>query len=748
MKHNYRTLLLRSVALSVVLSTAGGTVALAQASGPSAQDQEETQASVIDEVVVTAQRRSESAQKTPLAIDVISSQAVSNANVTGLTGLSRLVPAVQIVQAGGATPLYFMRGVGSLAGTSLNDPAVSISYDGVALARQYQGNGQFYDLQRVEVLRGPQGTLYGRNATGGVINLLPATPRLGETGGDFSISTGNYSELNAQASLNLAVGERAALRAAFSSTSHDGYLNDGQQDDKTRSARLQFYYEPSDDLNVRLLADYTRQNNMGGGYALVDQSNFTGYGAGTALIGAEDRVGILSARGQLYYSARGRGRPSVPIDPHMNNDFYGVHAVLEARTPLGTLTVIPAFRGASVEYYAANSFAIIVDEKDKQYSLEARLASDGDGPFSWIVGGFLLKDDVESQSIFDNLNLSGSRPQFDQVSKSAAVFADATYRLTDRFRVLGGVRYTSDNKTASGAQPNIVGASPIPLNADKTWESVNYRAGFQYDLAPQVMAYGTVATGFHAGGFYFSNVVLPTDSNSVEPEKITALTLGVKSRLLDNRLLLNVEAFDWDLKGQQISLFTVDSQGATIFATYNAGASTNRGVQIEAQYQVAPSTRIGAQVEYLDASFDSLTYTQSIPVQPNFLCRTTGAAPTLTVDCSGLRPPQAPEWSINLSADHAVDLSNGASIDLGWRTHYQSETIVGFNYLIDDVQKAVWTHDATVTFTPAEGGWSLGAYVNNISDEVIKSNATHAANVQAFQLRPPRTYGIRLKASF
>lgn len=744
MKRNYRTLVLCSAA-------AGAAMLAGQASAQVVEESEASrgdQVSTIDEIVVTAQRRSESAQKTPLAIDVLSSEAVENANITALTGLSRLVPAVQIVQAGGATPLYFMRGVGSLAGTSLNDPAVSISYDGVALARQYQGNGQFYDLQRVEVLRGPQGTLYGRNATGGVINLLPATPRLGETGGDVTISAGNYSAVNAQVAMNLALGDNAALRAAFSSTSHDGYLNDGQQDDKTRSARLQFLYQPNDDFSVRLLGDYTRQNNMGGGYALVDQSNFAGYGAGTGLIGPSDRVGILSARGRQYYAARGRGSPSVPVDPRMNNDFYGVHAVVEASTPIGTLTVIPAFRGASVDYYAANSFAIIVDEKDKQYSLEARLASDGGGPLNWIIGAFALKDDVSSQSIYDNMNLTGSRPQFDQVSESAAVFADATYDVTDRFRVLGGVRYTSDTKTATGAQPNILGAAPIPLDADKTWESTNYRAGFQYDIADQVMAYGTVATGFHAGGFYFSNVVLPTDSNSVEPEKITALTLGVKSRLFDNRLLLNVEAFDWDLKGQHISLFTVDSQGAVIFATYNAGGSTNRGVQIDSQFQITPSTRIGAQIEYLDAQFDTLIYTQAIGVQPNFLCRTSGAAPTLRVDCSGQRPPQAPEWSVNLSADHIVDLPNGSSVDLGWRTHYQSETIVGFNYLIDDVQEAVWTHDATATFTPADGPWSLGVYINNITDEVIKSNATHAANVQAFQLRPPRTYGIRLKASF
>lgn len=749
--NTHRTRLLYSAALSIVMMGSFGSAAQAQttdaAQAPAGEPAEE-QVSVLGEIVVTAQRRSENAQKTPLAIDVISAEAVSNANITGLTGLSRLVPAVQIVQAGGATPLYFMRGVGSLAGTSLNDPAVSISYDGVAFARQYQGNGQIYDLQRLEALRGPQGTLYGRNATGGVINLVPNTPRLGETGGDVSLTLGNYAEVNIQGAMNLAIGDRAAVRGSFSSTTHDGYLNDGQQDDKTRSGRLQFYFEPNDDLKIRFLADYTHQGQMGGGYALVDQAGFAGYPAGTKLITAEDRVGILSPRGQQYFAARNRNRPTVPRDLHMNNDFYGAHAVVEARTPLGVLTVIPAWRGASLDYYAANAFAIIVDEKDNQYSLEARLTSDGDGPLSWIVGGFLLKDDFTSRSIYDNLNLTGSRSPFDQVTKSAAVFADGTYQLTDSLRLLAGVRYTSDSKVATGVQTDINGNNPIPLNGDKTWDSVNYRVGFQYDIAPQVMAYGTVATGFHAGGFYYSNVVLPTDKNSVEPEEITAYTLGVKSRLFDSRLQLNVEAFRWELTGQHVSIFTVDSQGATIFPTYNAGGSTNQGVQVDLQYALTPQTRLAAQIEYLDAVFDSLTYTQSIPVQPGFLCRTSGATPTLAVDCSGQRPPQAPELSLNLSADHTVLLPSGATVDLGLRTRYQSEIMTGFNYLPDDVQEAVWSHDAILTFTPAEGAWSLGAYVNNITDEVIKSNATHAANVQAFQLRPPRTYGIRLKASF
>lgn len=737
-----------ALALTLTLSALIAEPALAQATPAASADTAAQPDDGPAEIIVTAQKRSESVQRTPVAIDVVSAADVQSANVTTMTGLSRIVPAVQIVQAAGATPLYFMRGVGSLSGTSLNDPAVSLSYDGVPLVRQYQGNGQFYDLARVEVLRGPQGTLYGRNATGGVISFVPEAPKIGETSGNLGVTVGNYDEVDTRGAFNVAIGDNSALRAAFQTAQHDGYLNDGQQDDKARSARLQFYTEPAAGIRIKLSTDYSHQGQLGGGYALVDQSFFSGYAPGTPKITAKDRVGYLSPRGQLYFAARNRSRPVATPDLHFDNTFYGLHAIVDVDTPIGTLTVQPAWRHANLDYYAVNSFALDIDEKDDQYSVETRLTSNSTGRLSWIIGGFLLKDDVDAGYTYDNFNQTGSRAHYRQITRSAAVFGDATFRLTDAFRLLGGIRYTHDSKTANGNQTDLVGGSQIPLAGDRTWNSTNWRAGFQFDVAPRAMLYGTVATGFHAGGFYFSHVVLPTDRNSVEPERITAYTLGAKTRLFDNKLLFNVEAFHWRLNGQQVSLFTVDSQGATIFPTYNAGKSTSKGVQVDLQYQPTRFTNLGAQVEYLDAQFDSLTYVQSIPVQPGFLCRTSGAAPQLRIDCSGQRPPQAPAWSLNLSADQTFEMSSGAQLTFGLRSHFQSSTITGFNYLPDDVQKAVWQHDLTATFKPSSGNWDFGVYVNNLTDAVIKSNATHAANVQGYQLRPPRTAGARFNIHF
>jgi iron complex outermembrane receptor protein len=415
----------------------------------------------------------------------------------------------------------------------------------------------------------------------------------------------------------------------------------------------------------------------------------------------------------------------------------------------GTLSIIPAYRHADLNYYAINSFSLNVIEKDDQYSLETRLTSKDSGKLRWIVGAFALGDHVSDIGNFDNFNGTGNRQNFKADTNSKAVFGDATYSLTDRIRLIGGIRYTDDHKTAFGLQTNLARTGGfIPLDGDAHFKRTNYRAGAQLDIAPRVMAYATVATGFHSGGFYFSNIVQPTDRNSYAPESILAYTVGLKSKLFDNKVLLDVELFRWQLKNQQVSLFTLDGTGQIIFPTLNAGRSTNQGVQVDGQYQATRTTMVGAQVQYLSAIFNQLSYTQAIPTQPGIACAVTGVAPAVHVNCSGLRSVQAPKWSVNLSGDQTVPLASGADFVFGARAHYQSRTLVGFNYLPDDYQKKVWTEDLTLTYNPDRKHWSIGAFVNNLSDQTIKSNATHNGNVEAYQLRPPRTYGGRFSVNF
>jgi len=439
----------------------------------------------------------------------------------------------------------------------------------------------------------------------------------------------------------------------------------------------------------------------------------------------------------------------VPQNQHQNNEYYGVIGQIEADLGFATLTAIPAYRHAHLDYYNVLSFAFANNETDDQYSLEMRLTSKASGRFRWIVGGFGLEDKVHSATVTDNFNGSGTRPTFDQTTKSWAIFADGTFDIVPGLRALGGIRYTEDKKTATGLQTNLAGTGGfIALNGDRKFTATNFRAGLQYDVTPSTMVYATYATGYHAGGFFFANLVNPGDTNTYNPERIKAITLGVKSKLLDNRLTIDLEAFRWKLTDQQATLTTVDVFGNLYFKTLNAGNALNQGIELDAQFRPVRNTMLGAKISYLDAKFEQFAYVQAIPVQPQFACTATGVAPVITVDCGGKRPPQAPEWSINLNAEQTIEMGGGSNLVVGATAHYQSTTLVGFNYLADDYQAPVWTEDAQITFNPDGKRWSVGAFVTNLTDRTVKMNASHNGNVQAFQLRPPRVIGARASFNF
>ena len=717
---------------------------------PAAADTPAEEGFVLEDIVVTAQYRTENAENTPVSMEVVPGSLVQDANVSMLPDLSRLIPSIQIDQSASVNPVYFIRGVGSLATNSLTDPAVSLNYDGVPLMRQYQGNGVLFDLERVEVLNGPQGTLYGRNATAGVVSFVPQPPVLGQNSGVFETETGNYTALTEQGAANVALNDESALRASFQTVRHSGYLNDGEQDEDGQSARLQYLVLPNDNLKLKVAGDFYHEGGVGGGYALEDQANFTGYPAGTPLINVDDRVGYLSPRGQLYWSVRGRSTITDPVRPGINSTFWGVNSKLDVDMDLGTLTIIPAYRHVATDSLVVNAFELNVDEQDMQSSLEARFASKDSERLRWIVGVIGMRDDVaHDHGNFDLYNGTGSRQNFSISTDSSGAFLDGTFDVTEGFRLIAGIRHTTDRKEADGLQTNLAGTGGfIPLKGERTWEANNWRGGFQWDLTPTWMAYATVATGYHAGGFFFRNVVLPTDTNTYQPEKITAYTVGEKGRFLDGRLEVNMEVFRWKLKDQQLSVSTFDSSGQRDFFTVNAGNTTSQGVSVDLQVAPAEGTRVILQAQYLDAKFDSLIYSQAIAEQPGFACKTSGALPTLVINCSGLRPPEAPEWTGNLSLQQTFALHAGSSVVAALRGHYQSQTLVAFNYLPDDYQKAAGTADLDLTYHPQSEHWRAGIFVDNLTNSTIKQLATHIANVEGYQLRPPRTFGARVSMKF
>jgi iron complex outermembrane recepter protein len=686
----------------------------------------------LEAIVVTAQRRVENAQKAPIAIDIVSAATLTNAGVSDPSGLTALVPSVQFGKAAGPYYVYFLRGVGSNATSSLTDAAVALSLDGVPVARQYNTDGQFYDLQRVEVLEGPQGTLYGRNTTGGAINLIPQRPKH-EYSADFGVGTGNYNELQSNGAVNVPLTDDLAARASFATTNHSGYLSDGEADDDTKSGRLQFLYDPNDALSFLLSGDMVNQGGRGGGSAIIGH----GYSA-------SDRIGLGDPRVLALEAAA--GLETIPASSlYQNNKYSGVKGEMNWKSDLGTLTVIPAFRHADLDFAAVFGGGEKDQELDNQSSIEARFASTDEGFLRWIVGGFFLKDSVNADFQIDNLNKTGNQQLYNAGTKSGAGFADLTAHITDKFRLIGGLRDTRETKSLDGSLHNPFLAAPKYIYVDQaqTYTKVTWRAGAEYDVTDSSMAYATVATGFRSGGFYFSS-----DSSAFSPETMTAYTLGTKNRFLNDRLQANFELYDWEYKNQQLGYTGHDSQGDVVFATTNAGATRIRGFELDTKFRALSSTEVDLDVQYLNAAFQKFAFYQVAAALPGSLCSSVATpGKGFLLDCQGQTPPESPRWVVNPAVNQTFGLPNGGSLDLNANVHYQTKTYTAINYVPSDLQGSYFMENASLSYAPSDAKWSVTAYADNISNTTVQIFSTHT-NFNTAQLLAPRTYGVRAQFHF
>jgi len=251
-------------------------VAQAQVTAPAPAAAEQA-APQLGEIIVTAQRRSENVQRAALAVDVVSTDKLALVSANRASDLVTLVPALQIGESGQGQQSLYLRGVGTFSANSYSDPAVAFNVDGVAIGRPSSMSGVLYDLARVEVLKGPQGTLYGRNATGGAINIVPNAPRLGQTSGYAALTLGTYAEVHPEGAINVAVSETSAARLAFTYLRHDGYQSDGTGDADNYAFRGQYLIKPSSDFSIRLAGDYAHDGGHNAAGTLIGVINpFTG----------------------------------------------------------------------------------------------------------------------------------------------------------------------------------------------------------------------------------------------------------------------------------------------------------------------------------------------------------------------------------------------------------------------------------------------------------------------------------------
>jgi iron complex outermembrane receptor protein len=722
----------------------------------------------LEEVVVTAQRREENLQRAAIAVSAVAGEKLTEASITQATDLTRLFPSLQVAPASSLTQVY-LRGVGTFGANAFAEQGVAFNLDGVYLSRPAAPAGLFYDLERVEVLKGPQGTLYGRNASGGALNVITAKPKLDESGGFLTAEYGDYEAIKATGAVNVPLGDTAAMRVSGQYVDRDGYYSDGYDDEESEAVRAQFLVDPDSGFDMTLMLDYASIGGQGSGGTIMP------------LVG--DRLGPSDPQVIAEYVSRPPTPPVPQIiaqdDGYQDNDFYGALATINADLGFATLTVIPAYRKTDLDFVSyASSFLIDVTEDSEQTSLEARLANQGD-QWTWVAGAYYFDENVDADQFYDQAS-NAMLIESDLETTSYAIFGQATYSLTDTFRLTGGLRYTQDNKkqdTYAETRPFVGFVPPgppdfIPIfitiptiaESDVDFDETTWKLGLEYDVSDDSLLYTSVATGFKSGILYSA-----TGLNYSDPEDLTAYTIGSKNRFLDDRVQANVEVFYWDYENQQISHLGPVQVATTpvgpifgpVFLTENAGQATIQGLELELLWQVFENGLFSANFQYLDTEYDELQYQAYSPggvppatgclVTPTSFIGTTPFARIFDVDCSGRPVVNAPESALNIGYQHTFEIGDGGRLIFGIDSRIESSRYLSIDFLPDGKQGSYMMSNAFLTWESAAGGFAVTGFINNIEDETVFSNSLQSpvkTGTLYNQMRPPQTYGVRATIRF
>ncbi len=771
--------------LRVALATGLGLALPALPALSAAQAADADASDGLEEITITAERREETVQRSSLSVEVLDTDALRKAGVAQAIDLTAAIPGVQ-VGSGGPQPQVYIRGIGDYGATSVSNPAIAFNVDGVYVARSTAIVGNFYDLARIEVLKGPQGTLYGRNASGGAINLVPNLPSTDGFGGYAQVGAQNYGGKSAEAALNIPLGSTLAGRVSAEATDRDGYLSDGSSDENHASARVQLLWRPTSAFDLRLWGAYAHAGGKGIGFALYDPTHTfipLRLDPWTSITGPEANA-IIAAGNAVLATVRGPSPTGSWLDlfsaANIRQDIetYNAHAEINLRTDWATLTVLPAYQSARLSYrtYPALSYETtdLQGNPETSYatSLEVRLGNNTER-LKWVLGAFYYDENQHSRSTINNGFTQRLSVQGGQQTRSYAAFGQTTYSVADSFRVIAGLRYTRERKQADFERYNFVptaecffgGAPGTPtvcfndaISKRVTDDATNYRVGMEYDLSEHNMLYATVASGFKAGGIPQANV------SAFRPEELTAHTLGSRNRFWSDRLQVNIEGFYYDYQDHQEFVVGADDAGKIGAFPLNAGDATSYGGSIDIVWAPTRADQLRFAAEYVHARYDSFVYWQ-----PTFTITSTGCqatidpsrgtvnlgggvvSPVSRIDCGGQKMVRAPEWSGLVGYQHSFDLSGHGALATGVDLTFATERQLSVDFIPNTLAPSYTVWNANVAYTTSGGALEATAFVRNIGDEAVYTGALQNSWLPGFvgvNVGAPRTYGLQLRVEF
>ena len=702
----------------------------------------------IEPIVVTAERQESVASKTPIALTVLSGTDLYNSGITDPSTLRDFVPNFAIDP--GNENRISIRGITSFDTTPKGDPSAAFMLDGVYIARSSDTDVTFFDLARIEVLRGPQGTLYGRNSTAGVVNVISNRPTdTFEAGANATV--GDFGTYQADGFVNMPVADWLSLRASVAYDRRDSYLRPDPGDPiplgtarDDISTRLQGLISFSQNASLLLKFDYRNTDADSAEVSSVLQTNF---------------FNISNPAAPQYINRGSTYQRTMTFDqaiaPFKRADSSGISA--EFNWDLGplTLTYLGSYRDTRLNeaftYYLFLPAANTDQERHVQDSQELRFAIKDLGPIKAQFGAYYFREDNQEL-------LSSTLPpgfgfayfgQFENpiTAKSNALFGQATYDVTTALHLTAGLRYTHDDKSQSGGEALQLAQTFNPATDILTSEDLEkvsfskttWRGAVDYDLNDHSLVYASVSTGYKSGGFNSGclpgslynetpcKTPVPADTLFYRPETVTAYEIGAKLLLADNTLQLNAATFYYDYTDLQLQSVVI-LNGAPAGEITNAAKARDTGVELDALYVPDAHNRIQAAFTYLDAHY------------VDFFPLGVGNPPSY----AGRPLDNAPRYTFSIGYTYSLPVWNNGNLDLSVYSKYTDDYVVTLFSPPTQFQQPTFTKtDLTVTYRPNER-WHVQAFARNLENKIQITSA----GPQTVNISEPRTFGMRAGFDF
>ena len=684
---------------------------------------------VLEEIVVTAQKREQSIQDVPIAITAMDGALLENNGANNLTDLNGIAPNVILTEIGLIPNIgkIAVRGISFLDPDPNADPKTGISVDGVPLTRNAGVLNDAFDIERIEILRGPQGTLFGRNNLAGTINMVSARPTE-DAGGKVKATFGDNGLRTVRAVVNSGSFADGMLRAKIAGVTrdYDGYYKNAFTGNKlgdtsTDGGRLTIAFE-NGRFDATLIADYEDENVIGPGISneILDPGG-TGYD------------------GDKYTVNQN-------LDGFSNLETWGVTLESNLETDIGTFTLVAATR--DLDYFTYGDFDgkpgrlppppiqfhLGRETVHDQQTVELRFADSHSDTLDYVLGVFYLQEDYVTTIHTNNFTVpieQGRRTGINsQKAKSLAFFGQTDIRVTDRLSLVLGSRITMDDKKFT--QRQLVPPFAF-LTPEGDWDEFTWKAGANYFINDDVMAYANVATGYKGGGFN-ARASVPWNIGPYDSETVTSYEAGFKGDFLDKRLRINAAAFfaDYaDIVGVVRRPNATPRGSEAIQETL--GDADIFGVEFETTLLVNESLSLNFNVGYLDAEWR------------NFFVDLNNNG--IKTDNTHLDLPNAPKWSLYGAADYRLPLADGAVTFHGDARYMSRHVLLEQEDAPVFYRQARTIFNAFVAFAPDSDRYRISVYGKNLSDESIRVGALNVVWIQTFFHRP-REFGIEAQLNF